>query len=205
MQAWHPIEAWCDLLRQAALDATLFSVASMAVPPRTARKGLRDEGRSARGLWFNTARCGPDITALPLGRRPLVLIHANGYHTATDQHHQGMAMKTWQLLLPPVVQQPRLWRQLKRLGLLPMHSYDATDSVSWLQQLLQAPHLLPAHLTLLEQAPWREVGLRAVPPPEPLDESLWLLLRQGEEKRSAIQALAAQLKEEVHRGIQPMG
>lgn len=199
LTAWHPIKSWCGLLRQAALDAALISVADMTVPPQTAPTGPRAVGSSAAGLWLDPAQCGPDTAAVPLGRRPLVLIHAKEHRATTDRDCNLKVRRPWQLLLPPAEHQPRLWRQLERLGLLPLRDCSATDSESWLQELLQGPHLLPAHLSLLEEAPWCDAGLRAVPPPEPLEEQLWLLVRQGEEQRPAIEALAAQLQERVLR------
>jgi len=196
---WQPIKSWCGLLRQAALDAALISVSGMTIPPQAGATGPRSVGRSAAGLWLDPALCRPDITAVPLGRRPLVLIHAKDHHTAPDRDRDPKARRPWQLLLPPAEQQPLLWRQFERLALLALRDYSAADCDSWLQELLQGPHLLPAHLSLLEEAPWREAGLRAVPPPEPLEEQLWLLVRQGEETRPAIAALAAQLQERVLR------
>lgn len=59
----------------------------------------------------------------------------------------------WQLLLPPAEHQPLLWRQLKQLALLPQRDFSAADSESWLQSLLQGPHLLPVHFSLMEAMP----------------------------------------------------
>ena len=200
LTAWHPIKSWCGLLRQAAVDAALISMAGMAAPPQAGATGSRAVGNSAGEVWLNSVQYGPDITALPLGRRPLVLIHAKEPHAALDRDRNPKTRQPWQLLLPPAEHQPRLWRQLKRLALLPLRDCSATDSESWLQELLQGPQLLPAHLSMLEEAPcWRDAGLRAVPPPEPLEEQLWLLVRQGEEQHPAIEALAAQLREHVLR------
>ncbi len=134
------------------------------------------------------------ISALPLGIQSLLLLHASQQQRAAAE--QG-GPRPWQFLLPPADQQPRLQRDLQQLGLLPLGHCSALDDAGWLQQLQAEPYLLPAHLSLLEQAPWREAALRAVPPPEPLEEQLWLLVRQGDEHRPAIHALAAQLRERV--------
>jgi DNA-binding transcriptional LysR family regulator len=162
------------------LDAVLISVAAMTV-------ASAPEPSDDSTLW------GSDISVMPLGRRPLVLIHAAGEHCrrtgqgASEGDPNPRLRTAWELLLPPEVQQPLLWHQLERLGLLSLRDCSAGDCESWLQELL------------LEQAPWRDAGLRAVPPPEPLEEQLWLLLRQGHEHRPAIEALAAQLREQLIR------
>lgn len=202
--AWHPIERWCALLREGALDAALVSVAGMATAKMTSATAMpgsspQPEGCAVPEHWVDPAQGSPEISAIPLGRRPLVLIHAHDQHAATDRHHN--ARRPWELLLPPVEHQPLLWRQLQQLALLPQRDFSAADSESWLQSLLQGPHLLPAHLSLLEAMPWREAGLRAVPPPEPLEESVWLFVREGEQRHPKIQALAAQLQEAMGRGM----
>ena len=201
---WHPIESWCALLRHGALDAALVSVAGMAIATRTSATPMHGSSTQPEGVevpehWADPAQGSPEIRAIPLGRRPLVLIHAHDRHTATDRDHRSRL--PWQLLLPPAGHQPLLWQQLERLGLLPQREFSAGDSESWLQSLLQGPHLLPAHLSLLEAMPWREAGLKAVPPPEPLEESLWLLVREEQQRHPKIQALAAQLQKALHRGM----
>ena len=135
-----------------------------------------------------------DISAMPLGIQSLLLLHASQQQRAAAE--QG-GPRPWQFLLPPTDQQPRLQRDLQQLGLLPLGHCSAIDDEGWLQQLQAEPYLLPAHLSLLEQAPWREAALKAVPPPEPLEEQLWLLVRRGDEHRPAIDSLAAQLRERV--------
>ena len=40
--------------------------------------------------------------------------------------------------------------------------------------------LLPAPLSLLGHSPWRRAGLAVVPPPDPLWEVLWMVVRQEE-------------------------
>ena len=134
------------------------------------------------------------LSAMPLGIQSLLLLHASQQQRAAAE--QG-APRPWQFLLPPADQQPRLQRDLQQLGLLPLGHCSAIDDEGWLQQLQAEPYLLPAHLSLLEHAPWREAALKAVPPPEPLEEQLWLLVRQGEERWPAIEALVAQLRERV--------
>ena len=178
LPAWQPFEGWCELLREGELDAVLISLAAMA----------------ATGLLQQPADIGPGIKAVPLGRRPLVLLHGQGLHTAADRDLNPRVRRAWQLLLPPAAHQPLLWRQLRQLGLLPLQRCHAATPEALLQELSNGPFLLPAPFELLELAPWRDAGLRAVPPPEPLEERLWLLVRQGEQTRATIGDLAAHAK-----------
>jgi hypothetical protein len=123
-----------------------------------------------------------------------VLVHAGCHRQALEQGSRGMP---WKLLLPAAEHQPLLWNELEQLGLLPLQECRAADAESWLAHLLTEPHLLPADLSLLEGRPWREAGLLAVPPPEPLAEKLWLLIREGD----AEQPQLADLIETLHRRI----
>jgi hypothetical protein len=200
LTACHPIESWCARLRREELDAALISVAGMTVPPRLGATRARPECSSAAGLWLNPALCGSDITAISLGRRPLVLIHANDRQATTDPAPNPKARRPWRLLLPPAEHQPLLWRQLERLALLPLRDCSAADSESWLQELLQGPHLLPAHLSLLEEEPWSDADLKAVPPPEPLEESLWLLVRQEADAEPLVKNLAGNIRSRILQG-----
>lgn len=200
--AWHPLSRWAELLREREIDAVLVSVAGMAADEMGTDAETTGEHCSGSGPWLDRASCGHDVTLLPLGSRPLVLIHAPAGPCARDQ-----SPRPWQLLLPPADHQPQLWRELQRLDLLPLRDCSVADCESWLQALLQGPHLLPAHLSLLEEPHWREAGLKAVPPPEPLEESLWLLVREGEEDLPAIKALSERLQQrllEGNRDMQPM-
>lgn len=200
--AWHPLSRWGELLGEGAIDAALVSTACMAADGAGADAETTGGHRSGSGPWLDRASCGHAVTLLPLGSRPLVLIHVPAGPGARDQ-----SPRPWQLLLPPADHQPQLWRELQRLDLLPLRDCSADDCESWLQALLQGPHLLPAHLSLLAVTPWREAGLRAVPPPEPLEESLWLLVREGEEGLPAIEALIERLQDrllESSRGMQLM-
>jgi DNA-binding transcriptional LysR family regulator len=202
LMAWHPLSRWGELLRQGEIDGALVSVAGMAAEGAGADAETTGGHRPGSGPCLDRTSCGHAVTLLPLGSRPLVLIHAPGGPCARDQ-----SPRPWQLLLPPVGHQPQLWRELQRLDLLPLRDCSADDCESWLQALLQGLHLLPAHLSLLEQLPWREAGLKAVPPPEPLEESLWLLVREGEEAFPAIEALSERLQQrllEGCRGMEPM-
>ena len=181
------------------IDAVLVSVAGMAAEGAEAEVAASERRGSGSGPWLDPVRCGHAVALLPLGSRPLVLIHAPGQPYSRDPRPQ--------LLLPPAGHQPLLWRQFQHLDLLRRRECSAADCESWLQALLQGPHLLPAHLSLLEERPWREADLGAVPPPDPLEESLWLLVREGEERLPAIDALRKRLQARLvldSPGMQPM-
>jgi len=200
--AWHPLSRWAELLREGVIDAALVSTAGMAADEVGADAETTGGHCSGSGPWLDRASCGHTVTLLPLGSRPLVLIHAPAGPGARD-----LSPRLWQLLLPPADHQPQLWRELQRLDLLRRRECSAADCESWLQALLQGPHLLPAHLSLLEERPWREADLGAVPPPDPLEESLWLLVREGEERLPAIDALRKRLQARLvldSPGMQPM-
>jgi DNA-binding transcriptional LysR family regulator len=202
LMAWHSLSRWGELLREGAIDAALVSTAGMATDEVGADAEITGGHRSGSGPCFDRGSGGDAVALLPLGSRPLVLIHAPTGPCTRDQ-----SPRPWQLLLPPADHQPQLWRELQRLDLLPLRDCSADDYESWLQALLQGPHLLPAHLSLLEEPPWREAGLKAVPPPEPLEESLWFLVREGEAGLPTIEALSERLRDrllEGSRGLQPM-
>jgi hypothetical protein len=172
------LESWCALLRSGELDAALISVAGLVSAAEHGRLQL-PQGN------------GLEVTAL--GSRPLVLVHARRQLQIAQQSSQAC----WQLLLPPAAEQPLLWRQLEQLGLLPLQECAAADSSSWLQRLQEKPYLLPAHLSLLAAPQWRQAALWAVPAPELLQESLWLLHRQGESEQESFKALQTHLRSRI--------
>jgi hypothetical protein len=160
------------------LDAALISIAAVASgadhgrPPLPADSGL---------------------TVAALGCRPLVLVHA-----CSQRQCAPHASRTrWQLLLPPEALQPLIWRQFRQLDLLPLQECADSECSSWLQHLQQKPCLLPAHLSLVEAPGWRQAALQAVPAPEQLQESLWLLLRQEDSGQERIQLLQNHLRDRI--------
>jgi len=172
------LESWCALLRSGVLDAALISVAGLV---STAEHGHLQLPEGS----------GLEVTAL--GCRPLVLVHARRQLHIAQQSSQAC----WQLLLPPAAEQPLLWRQLEQLGLLPLQEYAAGDSSSWLARLQDKPYLLPAHFSLLTAPQWRQAALWAVPAPELLQESLWLLHSQGESEQESFKALQTHLRSRI--------
>ena len=148
----------------------------------------------AGDLLAETALAGSGITAVALGTHPLVLVHAGCHRQALEQGSRGMP---WKLLLPAAEHQPLLWRDLERLGLLPLQECLAADAEGWLAHVQGELHLLPADLSLLEGRPWREAGLLAVPPPEPLAEKLWLLIRKGDAEQPQLAELIETLRRRI--------
>ena len=148
------------------------------------RCGVKDPRRS-RMLRVN-----------PLGRRP--------WECQRPIAHRSSQTR-WQLLLPPAAVQPLLWRQFRQLGLLPLQECADTECSSWLQHLQEKPVLLPAHLSLVEAPGWRQAALQAVPAPELLQESLWLLHRREDSEQERIQLLHSHLRERIRldRAEQP--
>jgi hypothetical protein len=175
------------------LDAALISIASLSLDKTLDSPALQGEYPAAE-LLAQSALAASGISAVALGTLPLVLVHAGCHRQALEQ---GSRVMPWKLLLPAAEHQPLLWRDLERLGLLPLQECITADAEGWLAHLQGEPHLLPADLSLLEGRPWREAGLLAVPPPEPLAEQLWLLIRKGD----AEQPQHAELIETLRRRI----
>ena len=82
-----------------------------------------------------------------------------------------------------------LHQLLEHSGQLPLYPCRSADPGRWLEQLVAAPLLLPADLTLLTITPWRGAGLVPLRPLNPLVEALWLLLRRGEASQQPLRQL----------------
>ena len=74
------------------------------------------------------------------------------------------------VVVQPACHQPLLHADLRRQGLLPQRSHDSLDAATWLKLLQHERLLLPAPSSLLVHPPWRETGLIALPPADPLWE-----------------------------------
>jgi hypothetical protein len=81
------------------------------------------------------------------------------------------------VVLPPARHQPLLYSDLLRQALLPLRCCRALNAAVWVERLQRERLLLPAPLSLLGSSPWRRAGLTVVPPPDPLWEVLWLVVR----------------------------
>jgi hypothetical protein len=84
------------------------------------------------------------------------------------------------VLLPPARHQPLLYSDLLRQAMLPLRCCGALNAAVWIERLQREPFLLPAPLSLLGNSRWRRAGFAVVPPPDPLWEVLWLVVRQEE-------------------------
>ena len=175
------------------LDAALISIASLSLDKTLDSPTLQGEYPAAE-LLAQSGLAASGISAVALGTLPLVLVHAGCHRQALEQ---GSRVMPWKLLLPAAEHQPLLWRDLERLGLLPLQECLAADAESLLAHLQTEPHLLPADLSLLEGRPWREAGLLAVPPPEPLVEKLWLLVRAGDTEQPQLADLIETLRLQI--------
>lgn len=191
--AWRPIPGWSEQIRARELDAALVGVAGLSVE-LTRDAQVPEAGCPAAQLVAESTLVGSGITAVALGTLPLVLVHAGCHRQALEQGPRGMQ---WKLLLPAAEQQHLLWNALEQLGLLPLQECRAADAESWLTHLQTEPHLLPADLSLLEVRPWLEAGLLAVPPPEPLVEKLWLLVRERDAEQPHVAELIETLRHRI--------
>ena len=192
--AWRPIQGWREQILARELDAALVGVAGLSVDLALDGPDPEAEFCAAAELLDEAALAGSGITAVALGALSLVLVHASCHRQALEQGARGMQ---WKLLLPAAEQQPLLWNELEQLGLLPMQECRAAGAESWLTHLQTEPHLLPADLSLLEGRPWCEAGLLAVPPPEPLAEMLWLLVRAGDSEQPQLAELIETLRHRI--------
>ena len=192
--AWQPPARWREQLNGGALDAVLLSAAGLVHPCGSETGDPDSAAAAARPPVHWPDQAGDGITAIALGQRPLVLLHAIRQRQLMQHRSQG---QRGQLLLPPAGEQPMLWRHLEQLALLPLRGCHADNDQGWLQRLQEGPYLLPAHRSLLARTPWKEAGLQMVPFPEPLIERLWLLLRCGDAQERPLRNLAALLGERL--------
>ena len=95
------------------------------------------------------------------------------------------------VLLPPARHQPLLYSDLLREALLPLRCCSALNPAVWIERLQRERLLLPAPLSLLGHSPWRRAGFAVVPPPDPLWEVLWLVVRQEEMETKWVKGLVA--------------
>jgi hypothetical protein len=92
---------------------------------------------------------------------------------------------------------PALHHALQEQQLAAITALDAVAATDWLAELQRGDGLLPVPPSLLQTSPWREAGLTAVWPWEPLVERLWLLVSQEHASHAAVLAIAARLRERI--------
>lgn len=141
---------WARRLVAGSVDAVLVSVA----------------GDPKQALADFVPRCrNPAVEVIPLGRRPLLLLHNPSLESSGDSAPEtGGGSAQWEAggnrrgppqgyLLPPRDHQPCLHQLLEHSGQLPLYPCSAAEPLRWLEQLAAVPLLLPADLTLLTMPP----------------------------------------------------
>ena len=146
--------AWAERVALGLVDAAVVSVAGLASQVAGLQPPLQREG----------------VAVVPLGQRRLrLLLH---------RCQRGCGPTGW--LLPPQGQQPLLHQQLRSLGTVPLRSCRSASARVWLQRLEAEALVLPAEGTLLQQPGWCGAPLCWLEPPVPLQERLWVVLREEE-------------------------
>ena len=187
---------WVGQLKRGLLDAVLLPLAGM-VGPSEPPEPLALSAASA----LNPSLGDPDVVAVALATTALPFLVA-AHHLVLPGSPEAprsadaprpASLPCPEVLLPPACHQPLLHADLRRQGLLPLRTCDSHNAAAWVDLLQRKRLLLPAHPSLLAYSPWREAGLIALPPADPLWEALWLLVRQ--------EVLGAAWMEEVGAGV----
>ena len=87
--------------------------------------------------------------------------------------------------------------QLRRQALLEVRNTENCIAVDLVERLWREPLLLPAHRSLLQCSPWQQAQLIAVPPPDPISDHLWLLVRTELAGTPQIKELEGQLRKSI--------
>ena len=180
--AFRSPQDWGQQLRRGTLDAVLLSLASIKV----ASTGVRN--RALLGL------ASAELEVIPLGTQDLQLLYAARHRSSPSQ------LNPWRqplFLLPPASCQLLLDEQLRRQALMEVRNTENCIALDLVELLRRELLLLPAHRSLLQCSPWQEAQLIAVPPPDPISDRLWLLVRPELAGTPQIKELEGQL----HRSI----
>ena len=180
--AFRSPQDWGQQLRRGTLDAVLLSLASIKV----ASTGVRN--RALLGL------ASAELEVIPLGTQDLQLLYAARHRSSPSQ------LNPWRrplFLLPPASCQLLLDEQLRRQALMEVRNTENCIAVDLVELLRREPLLLPAHRSLLQCSPWQEAQLIAVPPPDPISDRLWLLVRPELAGTPQIKELEGQLRRSI--------
>jgi hypothetical protein len=180
--AFRSPQDWGQQLRQGTLDAVLLSLASI--------KGANSGARNLALLGLASG----ELEAIPLGSQDLQLLYAARHLSRPPQ------LNPWRrplFLLPPASCQLLLDEQLRRQALMGVRNTENSIAVNLVELLRQEPLLLPAHRSLLQYSPWQEAQLIAVPPPDPISDRLWLLVRPELASTPRSKGLEAQLRRSI--------
>jgi uncharacterized membrane protein YccC len=102
----------------------------------------------------------------------------------------------------PATGSTRLAAALAQLDWLELEREPQGTAEALIERLRQERLLLPAAGSLLDHAPWREAGLVALPPPEPLAEELEIWIRPQRAAEEAVTDLVALLRQRLAAGCQ---
>ena len=166
--------------------------------------GLRANDRGDAGPGAAAAREHELAPLLPgswrriaLGSRPLLLLAHRDQLAGRGNSAPGLPR-----FLLPATGSTRLAAALAQLDWLELEREPQGTEEALIKRLRQERLLLPAAGSLLEHAPWRDSGVVALPPPEPLAEVLELWIRPQPGAEEAVTDLVARLRQRLAAGCQ---
>jgi hypothetical protein len=166
--------------------------------------GLRANDRGDAGPGAAAAREQELAPMLPgswrriaLGSRPLLLLAHRDQLAGRGVQTPGLPR-----FLLPASGAERLAAALAQLDWLELEREPQGTEEALIERLRQERLLLPAAGSLLEHAPWRDSGVVALPPPEPLAEVLELWIRPQPGAEEAVTDLVARLRQRLAAGCQ---
>jgi hypothetical protein len=132
---------------------------------------------------------------IALGSRPLLLLAHRDQLAGRGVQTPGLPR-----FFLPASGAERLAAALEQLDWLELEREPQGTAEALIERLGQGRLLLPAAGSLLDHAPWREAGLVALPPPEPLAEELELWIRPQRAAEEAVSDLVALLRQRLAAG-----
>ena len=164
--------------------------------------GLRANDRGDAGPGAAAAREQELAPMLPgswrriaLGSRPLLLLAHRDQLAGRGVQTPGLPR-----FLLPASGAERLAAALAQLDWLELAQQPQGTEEALIKRLRHERLLLPAAGSLLEHAPWRDSGVVALPPPEPLAEELELWIRPQRAAEEAVNDLVALLRQRLVAG-----
>ena len=134
---------------------------------------------------------------IALGSRPLLLLAHRDQLAGRGVQTPGLPR-----FLLPASGAERLAAALAQLDWLELAQQPQGTEEALIKRLRHERLLLPAAGSLLEHAPWRDSGVVALPPPEPLAEELELWIRPQPGAEEAVTDLVARLRQRLAAGCQ---
>jgi hypothetical protein len=177
-------------LEQGGGDGLLLAGGLLAGAPRGAGPGAA----AAREQELEQQLPGP-WRRIALGSRPLLLLAHREQLAGRGNPAHGLPR-----FLLPATGTARLAEQLEQMGWLELEREPQNTAEALIGRLGQGRLLLPAAGLLLVHSPWREAGLVALPPPEPLAEELELWIRPERAEAEAMRTLMALLRQRLAGG-----